>query len=49
VFFNLILARRGMHVRMGMSFVRVGMRKTLRGGRNGNDRTRNGSREWEWK
>jgi hypothetical protein len=25
-----------------------GMRKTVRGGGNGNDRTRNGSREWEW-
>jgi hypothetical protein len=24
------------------------MRKTVRGGGNGNDRTHNGSREWEW-
>jgi hypothetical protein len=40
-FFNLILARRGMHVEMGM-------RKTVRGEGNGNDRTWNGSQEWEW-
>jgi hypothetical protein len=41
VFFNLILARRGMHVRMGMRFAgRGGMRKTVRAGNgNENDRT----------
>jgi hypothetical protein len=34
---------------MGMGFAgRGGMRKTVRGEGNGNDRTRNGSREWEW-
>jgi hypothetical protein len=33
-----------MHVGMRMSFVGGGMRKTVR--QNGNDRTRNGSREW---
>jgi hypothetical protein len=37
-----------MHMGMRMSFVGGGMRKTVRGGRNGNDRTRNGSREHEW-
>jgi hypothetical protein len=51
-FFNLILARRGMHVGMGNGICgEGGMRKTMRGGGNGNCRTlatRNGSREWEW-
>jgi hypothetical protein len=37
-----------MHMRMRMSFVGGGMRKTVRGGRNGNDITQNCSREWEW-
>jgi hypothetical protein len=37
-----------MHVGMRMSFVGGEMRKTVRGGRNGNDRTWNGSRECEW-
>jgi hypothetical protein len=37
VFFNLILARRGMHVRMGFA-----------GRGNEKDSGRNGSREWEW-
>jgi hypothetical protein len=37
VFFNLILARRGMHVGMGFA-----------GRGNGFGKTRNGSQEWEW-
>jgi hypothetical protein len=28
--------------------VEMGMRKIVRGEGNGNDRTRNGSQEWEW-
>jgi hypothetical protein len=40
-----VLARRGMHVGMRMSFVRGGTRKIVRRGWNENDRTRNGSRE----
>jgi hypothetical protein len=41
VFFNLILARRGMHVEIGMRFAVGGMRKTVWGDDNGNGRTRN--------
>ena len=54
-FFNLILARRGMHVGMGIGFVGGGMRKTrdsrewkcewaLQGG----GMRKTGSWEWEW-
>jgi hypothetical protein len=44
-FFNLILARRGMHMGVGIGFAGRGMRKTVRGGGNENDKTWNGSRE----
>jgi hypothetical protein len=46
-FFNLILARRGMHVGMGFAG-RGEWEWALREGGNGFGKTRNGSQEWEW-
>jgi hypothetical protein len=43
------MAEHGMAARNGNGLCGEGrIRKTVRGGDNGNDRTRNGSREWEW-
>jgi hypothetical protein len=47
-FLNLILARWGMHVGMGMRFAGRENEKDSAGKGNGNGRTRNDNRKWKW-